>query len=142
MQPAGQYPGQRPAAPGDQRPVEADGIAARQGARHLRRRLGVEEQKIGHRQIGIGGGDIRGRGEPDRLHHRQAEAPPDLLHPARGLVAMELQHVQGRLGQDLGDGLVGGIDEETDLGDAGGHGPAELGRAPGIDRAWAGRVTR
>ena len=53
---------------------------------------------------------------------------------------MELQHIEGGLGQHLGDGLVGGIDEETDLGDAGRHGAAELGRPRAIDRAWARRI--
>src|SRR3546814_11257871 len=52
-QPAGQHPGQRPGRPCQNSPVEGHGVATRQGARHGRRRLGIQQPAAGAAEEGL-----------------------------------------------------------------------------------------
>ena len=78
---AGQQPGNGRAKIPRQAPVERTAVAARQ--RRVLRRLGVDQQGVGDALVGLRGGEVSARRDPDRLHRRAAEKLADLLHPRR-----------------------------------------------------------
>ena len=112
-------------------------------------RLGVEHQPIGDAEIAPGRVEIGFLGDRQRLHRRLAEARLDRLHPLRRLLAVQLQQIERRPGQEPRQKIIVGIDQHADLGDAGRYALGKRGglldgemRAGSADRRRSRRSAR
>ena len=97
----------------EQRPVER--LAQPAGPGRLLWRARVENQAVGDRRVEPDRRQIAAIGDRQRLHYRQTETLAYRHHTFRRFVAVQLQHVGGKRGDDAGKRLVIGIDGKRDL---------------------------
>ncbi len=104
------------------------------------RRPGVEQEEIGRLVEGLDAFEVGGLADPHGLHDPTACGKADRPHALGRLVAVQLEDVEGRMGQDVGEEGVGRVDRDADRADRRWHAGDEIGEPLGRHEARRGRV--